>query len=141
MLSSENSSDAVIKVVDFGCSQVIDPKSPFYDAEEKHSNANTPGYSPPEIVEKGKQRDIVLHPSVDMFAIGVIVYIMLTGVHPFDLDGGSSDAEINSRVRNREMPPLRNSPITQHLSPSSIELIEKLIEWNPKKRLTAGKCD
>ena len=64
---------------------------------------------------------------------------MLTGVHPFDVDGTSSDAEINRRVLNKEKPPLRNSPITQHLSPSSIQLIEKLLEWNPKKRLTAGK--
>ena len=82
---------------------------------------------------------MLLDPSVDMFSLGVIIYIMLTGVHPFDIEGASSDAEINRRVLNKEKPPLRNSPITQHLSPSSIQLIEKLLEWNPKKRLTAGK--
>lgn len=136
MLSSENSSDAVIKVVDFGISEVIDPESLFFDAEEKRSVANTPGYSPPEVVDKRK-RNKSLAPAVDMFALGVIVYIMLTGVHPFDLCGQSTDEEINQRVRNREMPPLRNSPITEHLSSSSIELIENLIAWDPKKRLTA----
>jgi serine/threonine protein kinase len=138
MLSSENSSDAVIKLVDFGCSQLIDPKSPFFDADENHSNANTPGYSPPEVVDKS-QRGKLLDPSVDMFSLGVIVYIMLTGVHPFDTDGTSSDAEINRRVLSKQNPPLRNSQITAHLSQSSIQLIEKLLEWNPKKRLTAGK--
>jgi serine/threonine protein kinase len=136
MLSSEHSSDAVVKLVDFGCAEVIDPNSPYYDADEKMSVTNTPGYSPPEMLDETK-RHIPLTPAVDMFAMGVIIYIVLTGVHPFDLTGDSSEKDMNHKVRCHRAPPLRNSSITAHLSPSALDLIEKLIEWDPQKRMTA----
>jgi CRP-like cAMP-binding protein len=136
MLSSENSSDAVIKVVDFGCAEIIDRKSPYYTPEGNQLFATTPGYSPPEMIDMSR-RSTHLDPSVDMFSIGVIIYIMLTGAHPFDLSAQSTDEQINQRILRNIMPPLRNSPITAHLSESAIDLIEKLLDWNPKTRMTA----
>jgi serine/threonine protein kinase len=62
---------------------------------------------------------------------------MLTGVHPFDLYGNSTDEEIEEQVLARKMPPLRNSPLTAHLSNDAIALIEQLLQWEAKKRLTA----
>jgi CRP-like cAMP-binding protein len=136
MLSSRNSSDAVIKVVDFGCAEIINKNSPFYDAKGNQSFANTPGYSPPEMIDRAR-RPSHLEPSADMFSMGVIIYIMLTGVHPFDIDGQSTDQEMNQRVLSGKMPPLRNSQITAHLSPSAIDLIERLMANDPKKRMSA----
>mmetsp|Transcript_21779 Transcript_21779/g.24453 ORF Transcript_21779/g.24453 Transcript_21779/m.24453 type:complete len:796 (+) Transcript_21779:148-2535(+) len=136
MLSSKHSSDAVIKVVDFGCAEVIDRNSPFYDTKGNQSFANTPGYSPPEMIDTVRKSSH-LEPSVDMFSMGVIIYIMLTGVHPFDVSGQSTDEEMNQKVLSGKFPPLRNSHITAHLSPSAIDLIEKLMVYNPKNRMTA----
>ncbi len=62
---------------------------------------------------------------------------MLTGLHPFDLNGKCTDEEIEFRIKTKEPPPLRHSPITAHLSPSAIEVIEKCIVWEPSKRITA----
>jgi serine/threonine protein kinase len=136
MLSSERASDAVVKLVDFGCAEVVDPKSPYHDADEKIAVTNTPGYSPPEMLDNSRKY-IPLTPAVDMFAVGVILYIVLTGCHPFDLSGDSSEKEMNDRVRSRQAPPLRNTTITAHLSPSAVDLIERLIQWDPEKRMTA----
>jgi len=136
MLSSENASDAVIKVVDFGCAEIIDQNSPYYNPFGSLSLANTPGYSPPEMVDTSRT-ERHLEPSVDMFSLGVIIYIMLTGVHPFDISGESTDEEMNERILRNVMPPLRNYPITSHISESAIELIEKLLDWDPKARMTA----
>lgn len=136
MLSSENQSDAVIKLVDFGCAQIVDQDSPLYDRSGSFVAANTPGYSPPEMVRK-EQKLKELHQSVDMWSLGVIIYIMLTGIHPFDLAGNSTDKQINEAVMSKKGPPIRKSPLTAHLSASAIDLIENLIQPNPKKRLTA----
>lgn len=75
-------------------------------------------------------------PAGDMWAVGVILYIMLTGVHPFDLTGVASDAEIAQQIQKDPSPPISPS-LTGHLSPSAINLIEKLMAKNPKDRLTA----
>jgi serine/threonine protein kinase len=62
---------------------------------------------------------------------------MLTGVHPFDLDGTANDEEIEQQILSRKLPPLRNSPLTVYLSEDAISLIEQLLRWNPEDRLTA----
>mmetsp|Transcript_17481 Transcript_17481/g.37780 ORF Transcript_17481/g.37780 Transcript_17481/m.37780 type:complete len:799 (-) Transcript_17481:259-2655(-) len=131
MLSERNRSSSVIKLVDFGCSE-------FYkgDVDYKQIRTNTsttPAYSPPEAFGKWKGP---LSPSFDMHSLGCIIYIMLTGRHPFDIEGGSTDEEMKYRIKN-EMPPLRNSDITAHLSESAIDLIEKLLDKRPRRRMTA----
>jgi serine/threonine protein kinase/Ca2+-binding EF-hand superfamily protein len=135
MLSSKNQTDAVIELVDFGCAQIIDETSPFYE-ESLLISATTPGYSPPEMVDKSLKLTH-LAPSMDMFSIGVILYVMLCGCHPYDVDGTASDEELNKRILARKLPELRNSRNTAHLSRSAVELMEKLMHPDPKKRLTA----
>jgi len=85
MLSSQNSSDAVIKVVDFGCAQVTQgdmadvlDEAPRVDG----GGGRTPAYTPPEVLRrkraKKKQGDTRIKPSFDTWSLGVILYIMLT---------------------------------------------------------------
>lgn len=150
MLSSENPLHAVIKIVDFGCAQTTKEQEKLEGetAEEDPLDltstiANTPAYCPPEILDKeirklkGFENYNKLEPSFDMWALGVILYIMLLGLHPFDLDGTASDEEVEERVVAKEQPPLRGSPLTAHLSEDAISVMEGLMHWDPEKRLTA----
>ena len=131
MLSTDNTSDAVIKIVDFGTASVkLDDGNFMGDGT---TIGNTPAYSPPEVL--GKPRE--MKPAQDMWALGVILYIMLTGVHPYDLDGTAPDEEIEKLVLSGQPPPLRNTPITAHLSKSAIDLIEQLMHKNPRRRISA----
>ncbi|KAL7538961.1 hypothetical protein ACHAXR_008916 [Thalassiosira sp. AJA248-18] len=131
MLSTRNKTDSVIKLVDFGCAESYKGE---IDAKQVRMNTSTtPAYSPAEAFGKWKGP---LHPSFDMWSMGCILYIMLTGVHPFDIEGGSTNEEMELRIQN-EAPPLRNSPITAHLSDSAISLIEKLMDKRPRRRMTA----
>jgi serine/threonine protein kinase len=150
MLSTDRSEDAVIQLVDFGCAQVAQEEGAAGGggnggaergdnrvvSERRWSGGNTPAYCPPEVLEK--KRD-PLTPSVDVWSLGVIMFIMLTGLHPFDLNANATDAEIEHCIKTRQAPPLRNSPITAHLSPSAIDVIEKCLQWDSKDRITASE--
>ena len=129
MLTTKSSTDSVVKLVDFGCAQVGSD-----DKETSSMAGKTLAYCPPEQLRRGAH----MHPSMDLWALGVILYIMLTGVHPFDLNGTASDDEVAEIVRSgKQPPPLRNSPITVHLSKSAIELMEMLMTRDPNMRVTA----
>jgi serine/threonine protein kinase len=143
MLSSPKDAEAVIKVVDFGCAQVNPVEAELFGrmgrppSPPRKATGNTPAYSPPEVLANSMATQSGIQASSDMWALGVIVYIMLTGAHPFDLYGRATDEEIIEKIVSGKAPPLRNSEVTDHLSPDAIELIERMITWDPKKRATA----
>ena len=64
---------------------------------------------------------------------------MLTGVHPFDINGTATDEEITQQILSHTMPPMRNSSLTAHLSNDAISLIERLLQWDAEKRLSANE--
>jgi hypothetical protein len=43
---------------------------------------------------------------VDVYAVGIILFIMLVGVHPFDVAGSASDEEIEEEIQNGTLPPM-----------------------------------
>lgn len=154
MLSSNKSSDAVIKIVDFGCSQLLadddwdanEDEGEFYShfgsidhhlhasgTESSNAIGKTPAYSPPEAF---KTPTPPILPSTDMWALGTILFIMLTGLHPFDMSGRSTDEEIEELIVSSRSPPL-NSPLTKHLSKSAIDLIQRLMSPNSEDRMSA----
>ena len=84
MLSTEQSSDAVVKLVDFGCAEVTEgsDEDPLgnnsliaFGGGSRRGGGLTSAYRPPESQSKGTKVD----PGVDMWALGVILYIMLCG--------------------------------------------------------------
>ena len=152
MLSSDERRDGNVQIVDFGCAEVEgeDDDDDDHDIDDlRRSRGNgktntknaglggfTPAYSSPEAFE---HRDAPPLPPSDLWALGVIVYIMLTGVHPFDIQGKATDEEIEKEVRdvNAPLPLGPKHPFTRHLSPSARDLIMRLMERNPKERLSA----
>lgn len=165
LLCSKKREDGTVKMIDFGCALV--QKGSYDDDDEsddsKDGNAKgqikpdhwikefqesnlsesdqkelqftgTTAYWPPERFLNGSYPDA----ATDMWACGIILFIMLTGVHPFDLTGVATDAEIEEQIKKDPSPPITRA-LTSHLSPSAIDLIRKLFTKNPNERLTADE--
>ncbi|POM66245.1 CAMK protein kinase [Phytophthora palmivora] len=77
-------------------------------------------------------------PKSDMFALGIVLYILLCGAHPFDTYNNLSDEEIRKRILKGKF--RTQSRAWQSISPSARDLIKKLLEIDPNKRLSATQA-
>ena len=111
MLSTERETDAVVKLVDFGCAEVADIDGDYGSVSGRGAGL-TSAYRPPESLVKGSQVD----PRIDMWALGVILYIMLCGVHPFDLSGDAPDDVVERRIKKGDFPLRRGLPRSRPLA-------------------------
>ncbi|MBZ0113397.1 MAG: serine/threonine protein kinase, partial [Thermoanaerobaculia bacterium] len=111
--------DGSIKVTDFGIAG--------YLGEMKAGSGSifgTPGYVPPEAIE-GKGYEA----RSDLFSLGVLLYQMVTGVHPFQ---GTGVREILLTTLTRE--PRPPSAINPEVTPELEELIRGLLAKKPEYR-------
>jgi serine/threonine-protein kinase len=89
----------------------------------------TPDYISPEQV-KGKRGD----PRSDVYALGVMLYEMLTGQVPFR--GPNAFAIMNDRLLNNPEPPRELNPA---ITPQLQEIIYRAIERDPKNRYASAR--
>ena len=79
-----------IRLIDFGlCAIRTDENDYFYD------EVGTARYTAPEILEGGGYNE-----SVDVWGIGIILFMLLTGKYPFD---GSKRKSIFKRIMNKNI--------------------------------------
>lgn len=131
LLCSKNRRGGTIKIIDFGCS-VLNPAVRHTKQEEVEAETGTTGYWPPERFSSKSP----LTPAVDMWALGVILYIMLTGIHPFDPNCDRTDKQVAQAIQEHPYPPL-DQDFVGHLSESAIDLIKQLMEADSEKRISA----
>lgn len=125
-----NPSTAAIKILDFGLAQVSEAS----ELEQPALGVGTIGYAPPErFVDRGKARGAVPSAKQDLYALGAILYTMLTGHRVFE-----------SRSRDDEVWQLitMNAPSVRAIAPAVPEplatLISSLLEPNPARRFASA---
>lgn len=124
MLSKKLGSAPDIKIVDFGLAHRFSP------GEEYKSNSGTPQYIPPEVINYEP-----LSSAVDMWSIGVITYILLSGLSPFQ---GDTDAETLKNIIAMEYE--FNEHHFSTTSAMAKEFIQKLLVKDQNERMTAEEC-
>jgi calcium-dependent protein kinase len=112
--------DAAIKAIDFGLATYFEPNEKF---TEKLGSAC---YMAPEVIKHNYSKE------ADIWSIGVILYILLSGRPPFY--GSSEEAIYRSIVRQHID---LDSSLWKNISASGKDLISKTLCRNPAARLTA----
>lgn len=112
-----------VKLVDLGMAWRIRP-----DAQE-HGVLGSAGFVAPEII-KGAEHT----PAMDVFSMGVLLFIMLVGRKPFNLE--DSEKLRYAKMNLSDAPGLRD-PRWLDLSPDAKHLLMGMLTYDPVRRLTA----
>src|ERR1700676_5345416 len=115
-----------IKLIDFG--MPANAKSRRLTFAKLSQTMGTPDYISPEQV-KGKRGDV----RSDLYALGVMLYEMLTGKVPFT--GENAFLIMNDRLLNNPLPPREIDPT---ITPQLQEIIYRAMERNPKSRYASA---
>ncbi|KAF7650057.1 hypothetical protein LDENG_00132130 [Lucifuga dentata] len=113
-----------IRIVDFGLSRRMD------NITEVREILGTPEYVAPEILNYEP-----ISTATDMWSIGVLTYVMLTGESPF-LGDDKQETFLNISQVNVEYP----EDTFEGISPLAVDFIKSLLVKNPRKRATAEEC-
>jgi serine/threonine protein kinase len=117
----------LIKLIDFGIAGQAGARRLTF--AKLSQVMGTPDYISPEQV-KGKRGDA----RSDIYALGVMLYEMLTGKVPFQ--GPNPFAIMNDRLLNNPIPPRELNP---EISPELQEIIYRAIEREPKNRYASAR--
>ncbi|XP_040833787.1 serine/threonine-protein kinase D2 isoform X2 [Ochotona curzoniae] len=110
-----------VKLCDFGFARIIGEKS------FRRSVVGTPAYLAPEVLlNQGYNR------SLDMWSVGVIMYVSLSGTFPFN-----EDEDINDQIQNAAF--MYPASPWSCISAGAIDLINNLLQVKMRKRYSVDK--
>nr|5IG1_A Chain A, CAMK/CAMK2 protein kinase [Salpingoeca rosetta]5IG1_B Chain B, CAMK/CAMK2 protein kinase [Salpingoeca rosetta] len=120
LLLASKDPNAPVKITDFGLAVIMEQGPTYFGF------AGTPGYLSPEVI-----RRVPYDTAVDVWACGVILYILLVGYPPF---WEEDHQKLYAQIKNcqYDFP----SPEWDSVTTAAKELIKAMLEPNPKRRPT-----
>ncbi len=124
LLSSvDEKGNEFIKIADFGFSK-------NFGEDKLKTSCGSPGYVAPEVLTNEDYDN-----SVDMWSVGVIIYILLCGYPPFYADNAPALFKKIMDVKYDF-----DDPAWENISNDAKDLIRHLLVKEPSKRYTAKEC-
>ncbi|KAL1304990.1 hypothetical protein AAFC00_003894 [Neodothiora populina] len=124
--------DLHVKIADFGLAKII--------GEESFTSTlcGTPSYVAPEILEPGNRRRYTR--AVDVWSLGVVLYICLCGFPPFSDELCTRDNPYNLsqqiKLGRFDYP----SPYWDSVGDPALDLIDKMLTVDVEKRISIDEC-
>lgn len=117
-----------IKLSDFGASATYEPLRGKKSKNKKYMRdvVGSLYTSAPEVFEREYDE------KVDVWSVGVIMYMLLTGEPPFS---GATEPEIIKNIRTGICD--LEHPLLLECTPEAQDLLGKLLEFSPSKRISA----
>jgi len=121
-----------VKLADFGLAKIIGEDS------FTTSLCGTPSYVAPEILESTPNREY--DRAVDIWSLGVVLYICLCGFPPFsdELYSPENPYTLSQQIKSAryDFP----SPYWDSVDDLALDLIERMLQLNPEKRITVDEA-
>lgn len=92
-----------VKLLDFGIAKALDPhdrERPHADVTQAHARPFTPQYASPEQV-----RGEAVSTATDIYSLGVLLYVMLTGARPYGRSATTPHEAARSVLEEEASPP------------------------------------
>jgi len=126
-LTTTRSRADTVKIIDFGISKVIHQAGEGADLTSASKTVGTPAFMSPEQARRGGKLD----GRADIYALGIILFVMLTGELPFK--GDSAIEILTNHITQPRVPPSEVSPeLKEH--PELDELVLRAIAIEPSHR-------
>lgn len=113
-----------VKIADFGLSK------DFSQANAMTTCCGSPSYVAPEVLQQG-----VYNNSCDIWSIGVILYVLLSGFLPFF---GDTQEELFDKILTGSYS--FSNKVWDDISPTAKDLVTKMLTLNEEDRPTAKQC-
>jgi serine/threonine-protein kinase Chk2 len=124
--------DLHVKLADFGLAKII--------GEESFTTTlcGTPSYVAPEILADSKQRKYTK--AVDVWSLGVVLYICLCGFPPFSDELYSRDFPftLSQQIKSGRFD--YPSPYWDSVGDPALDLIDSMLVVDPERRFTIDQC-
>ncbi len=121
VLMTSTDEDSDIRILDFGLSKIL---GPYEKCDEPYGTLT---YCAPEIII-----DEPYAKPVDLWSLGVMTYLMVSGKLPFN----SEDENEIARQVVYDEPNYTRNPVWKTISPECLDFIKRLLEKDQNKRMT-----
>lgn len=130
-----------IKIADFGLSALVRIDEDGYDPEESGKRKRyrrlkdmwgTKEYFAPEVVEQA------YGPQADVWALGCVLYEMLTGEQAFPVKEHDTESKFYGRISRGEYEV--HKPVWKKISNDAKDLVAGMLRIDPTQRLSASEC-
>lgn len=135
LILTDKTDNAELKIADFGLSRIVDDVA----SSVMQTVCGTWAYCAPEVKTsvtfvENNQSVANYTAAVDLWSLGVILFVILGAYHPFDPDGDASDAVLWDNICSGQFN--FNDPAWNNISDMAKDLIRRLIVVDPTKRYT-----
>ena len=120
--------DRAVRILDFGIARTMTPEPERKRLTDTGVLVGTPGYMAPEQLEGG-EGDV----RSDLFALGTVIYELVTGTHPFH---GRTASSCAARVLTAEPAPL--SRVNPLCPPALDSIVTRCLRKDPAERYASA---